>query len=256
MLGQLLLQPAGHGLHLLLALGQQGLQRCQPLLQQLRQRRLGRRINFAQQAPDVAHAGLHPAPDGMQGQHRADGQLIDMVTPVVLHRLGQHGGFVGHQLFVPQTAAIKRVFAQHALAPGVDGEHRRVVHAFSGHGQTPGGLLAGAGVGTVLQQLQQQRVVHPIRLAKGLGGLQQTLADATRQFVGGGAGKGHHQNLRRHQRAHKGVFTAMADDQAQVQRGDGPGFTGAGTGLDQARAPQGKPGGQQGLGGGAHVGSS
>jgi hypothetical protein len=39
-------------------------------------------------------------------------------------------------------AAVEGVLAQHALAPGVDGVHGRVVHGLGGHRQAPGGLLA------------------------------------------------------------------------------------------------------------------
>lgn len=165
---------------------------------------------------------------------------------------------VGSQRLVEGVAAVEGMLAQHALAPGVDGEHRRVVHRLGGHRQPPRGLGACGLVRVIGEQRGEQSVVAPGRglAAKAARGFDQARADALGQLLGGRAGEGHHQNLGRKQRAVKGgrrgvcagfvagvAFArapAVAEHQPQVERGDGPGLAGAGAGFDEAAAVEGK----------------
>ena len=78
-------------------------------------------------------------------------------------------------------------------------------------------------------------------VGKHLGGLGQPGADAVPQLLGGGVGKGDHQQVRRQQVLQWAVFClAMAQHQAHIQDGDGEGFAGACAGLDQRAAVQGQ----------------
>ena len=74
-------------------------------------------------------------------------QRVALLAPVVLQGFGQALGLVGLQGFVQQAAAVQRMFAQHALAPGINGEDGGIVHALGGQLQPPGGLLALGGFG-------------------------------------------------------------------------------------------------------------
>ena len=195
------------------------------------------------QGAHVGHQRFHIAPDGQHLLQRRGVQRVAALAPVVLGGFGAQGFFVGYQCFVKQTAAVKSVFAQHALAPGVDGVDGGFVHALGGVVQRPGGLAARLAFGVVGQQHSQKRVGCIGQLAtKALRRLQQPGANAVGQFARGGAGKGHHQNLRRAQGAVKAVRgavgIAVAQYQAQVERGDRPGLAGARAGLDQVAAPQ------------------
>jgi hypothetical protein len=49
---------------------------------------------------------------------------------------------VGAEFFFVELAAVDGVLAQHALAPGINGEHGRFVHGFGGEREAPGGMLA------------------------------------------------------------------------------------------------------------------
>ncbi len=200
------------------------------------------------QAAHVGDQRLHAAPDGEHGVECVAAQRIALLAPVVLRGLGLHGTLVGSQLFVEQAAAVERVFAQHALAPGVDGVDGRVVHAFGGHGQAPGGAGAQRPVGVGRPQRGQEIVAggHLGFAAKALRGFEQARADAVGQLACGRARERHDQDLCRAQRPGKGAALAMAQHQAQVERGNGPGLAGAGAGLDQAAAPQRKIDGLQG----------
>ena len=63
-------------------------------------------------------------------------------------------------------------------------------------------------------------------------------ADAPAQLLGGGLGKGHHQQLFDVNRPDKGGIAAEPEQQPQVERGDGVGFSGARRGFNQALANQ------------------
>ena len=157
-----------------------------------------------------------------------------MLAPVVAHGLGQQFALVVDGVLHEGVTAVERVLAQHALAPAVDGVHRGLVHPLRGQFQLARGAGAGFRVGVIGDQAGEVIVVRDLA-AKRLGGLAQAGADAFAQFGSGGLGKGDHQDLRWQQR-HAGF--GVAQHQAQVQRGDRPGFSGAGAGLDQADVMQ------------------
>ncbi len=184
---------------------------------------------------------MHVGPLRERELQRLAGERVAVLAPVVLRGLGQQHALVGGELLVEGVAAVEGVLAQHALAPGVDGEHRRVVHGLGRHRQAPGGVAARGRVGVGGEQRVEQGIgLAPCLLVAEPGrGLAQALADALGELARGGAGEGHHQDLGRQQRAHEdGVGVAVAEHQAQVERGDGPGLAGAGAGLDEAAAAQ------------------
>ena len=94
------------------------------------------------QGAHVGHQRFHIAPDGQHLLQRWGVQRVAALAPVVLRGFGAQGFFVGYQCFVKQAAAVKGVFAQHALAPGVDRVDGGLVHALGGVVQRPGGLAA------------------------------------------------------------------------------------------------------------------
>ena len=192
-----------------------------------------------QQGAHVGQQLVHPGPDSQHLAQRGIGQRVDLGAPEIVGSLRQQPGFVGTQLIVEPAAAVKRMRVQHALAPGVDGVDRCLVHRLGGHRQLPGRRLTRGAARVVGQQRLQHAVVGlgPLLSAKAACGLDQAGADAVRQLPGGGAGERHDQDLRRPQRAAVGG-NPMAQHQAQVQRGDRPGLAGAGAGLDQPAAPQ------------------
>ena len=197
--------------------------------------------HFSQQRLHIGQERIHAGPNRQHLRQRVGRQAVALLAPVILHGLGEQGFFVGHQLLFKQAGAVKSVLAQHALAPGVNGVDAGVVHALSGHGQAPGGLLARGRVGVIGQQVLQVVVglVRHSLAAKTPGGLQQARSDAVGQLPRGGAGEGHHQNVGRHQGPGKArLGRAVAQHQAHVQRGNRPGFAGTGAGFNQARAPQ------------------
>ena len=159
-----------------------------------------------------------------------------MLTPVVAHHFGKQLAVVGFQGLAEQAAAVEGVLAQHALAPAVNGRHRRLVHPLRGQLQAPGALRPFGG-GEVGLQGRQQGITLGIT-TKHRGGFHQARTDAITQLAGGGIGEGHHQNLRRQQRLAERRLAAMTEDQAQVQRRDGVGLAGTGAGLDQTAAVQ------------------
>jgi hypothetical protein len=65
-------------------------------------------------------------------------------------------------------------------------------------------------------------------------------ANTAAQLFGGRLGKGHHQQLFNADGAGKGGLAAQPQQQPQIQRGDGKGFSGARRGFYQALARQGK----------------
>ena len=196
----------------------------------------------------VAHQGIDIAPHVQHGIQRFAAQRVALLAPVVLCGFSVDGVLIGAEFFVKQAAAVKRVFAQHALAPSVDGVHRRVVHAFGRHRQTPSSAAALGAFGVGGEQVGQKLVLrrHCNLATKALRRFYQAGTDAVRQFARGSAGERHHQNVSGAQRLRKAVIAAVAQHQAQVQRGNRPRFAGAGTGFNQATAPERKVDGVQG----------
>ena len=122
------------------------------------------------------------------------GQRVELLAPVVLRRLDLHRAFVGGEFLVEQATAVERVLAQHALAPGVDGVHGRVVHALGRQAQPPRGAAAGRAFRVVGQQIDQEgvAVVGLGFAAKAARGFKQARSDAVGQLTRGGAREGHH----------------------------------------------------------------
>ena len=251
---QLPLHPIEHGLR---AFGPtlsqliQGLRaRRNRLCQQLRERLCGIGVGcgLGQQIAHVGHQRIHIAPHGQHLREGRFGQGIAALAPVVVRGFGAQRNFVGHQGFVKQTAAVKSVLTQHALAPGVNREDGGFVHALRRDVQEPCRVRACLARRIVSQQRREERVVVFFGVtAETTCRLQQARADTVGQFPRGRPGKGHHQNFRGSQCAGERVCTAMAQHQAQVERGNRPGFAGAGAGFDQAAAPQVQLCGLQGL---------
>ena len=199
--------------------------------------------HFAQQAFDIRLQALHRRPYGEQIWQVLRRKAVTLLPPIVLHRLGQQGLLIGHQLFVKQTATVKGMVTQHALTPSVDGVHAGLVHAFSRHRQAPSILLQHGSIGVRSQQIAQKAVIGPrLRLAsETASSLEQAGPNALGQLTGGRAGESHHQNVGRHQGPRKsGSVTAVAQHQPDIQGGNRPSFAGARAGLNQSRAPQGK----------------
>ena len=156
------------------------------------------RVALAQQVAHVLVQRGLVAPDLQQFPQRLFRQRIAFAPPVVLHRLGQQGLLVGDQFLVEQAAAVEGMFAQHALAPGIDGVHAGLVHALGGHRQLPGRLVACLLVGVVGQQALQERVGGRRRLAaKAACCFEQAGPDAVGQLARGCAREGHDQDLGR-----------------------------------------------------------
>ena len=87
-------------------------------------------IPFFQQ---VAHGRLQAfgrIPPAVQHRRRLVVEPLTEYPPVIAARLGQQAGRVIAERQVEQSPAVEGVFAQHALAPAMNGEDGRLVHAF------------------------------------------------------------------------------------------------------------------------------
>ena len=201
------------------------------------------------QGAHVLFQRRHIAPNAQHLCHQGCAHGVELLTPVVLYRFKAQRSFVAHQVFFKQAAAVEGVFAQHALAPGVDGVHGRVVHGLRRQRQAMRGLLAQLAFGVFASELIQEGVVGFDHVPEHLRGLGQPCADAVRQLAGGGAGEGHDQHVLRQHGAHRcGAILAVAQHQTHIERGNGPGFARAGAGLDQVAATQGEGVGMEGVG--------
>ena len=214
----------------------------QPVGQRLRAVGGVQQLLVHQQRPGLAAHRLGIGPLAVQQLQRGHRQRIDLAAPDIEHRLLQQLGLVGDQLLGEQAAAVEGMLAQRALAPGVDGVHRRLVHALGRQRQPMRGARAGRLVGAVGGQRLHEGVAAGRQrrgVAEQARRIDQPLADARGQLARRRAGEGHHQDLRRQQRPRLArAVVAVAEHQAQVERRDGPGLAGAGAGLDQARAAQ------------------
>ena len=232
-------QPVQQGVGALCPAGLERLRRGQCLGQGLSQRgrvRPGRQLTVPQGLQRLGQLFRRaPAP-----QHHRQGvavQRVDLLAPHILHGGVAQCRFVGLQFFIEQAAAVEGMFTQHALTPGVDGVHGRVVHGVGGGGQAPGGLGACLAFGIGGQQAVQddigvrrgRRSVTPEDRRR----LRQAGADAVAELARGGPREGHDEDL-----VHAARRGAMPQHQAQHQGGDGPGLAGAGTGLDELAARQ------------------
>uniref|UniRef100_A0A914YC28 Uncharacterized protein n=1 Tax=Panagrolaimus superbus TaxID=310955 RepID=A0A914YC28_9BILA len=128
------------------------------------------------------------------------------------------------------------MLAQHAGAEAMDGEDGRQVDFVGGHLQAA--LQCGSALGAPLQMALQHVAGQSRVRCFALGrfqidqarGQRQALADALAQFLGGGIGEGHRQDLADAQ--------ALLHHQAGEQSGQGEGLAGAGAGFDKADAVQ------------------
>ena len=200
------------------------------------------------QVTDVGVQRRHILPDLSHLRHSRRVQRVQLLAPIVLHGLQPQPGFVGDQAFLEQAAAVKGVLAQHALAPGVDRVDGRFVHGLRGQRQAVGGLLACGAFGVFGQQFLHEIFFRRHAAPKHLRRLGQPGADAVRQLARRGAGEGHHQNVRRHERTHRPrVVTAVTQHQPHIQGRNRPGLAGARAGLDQVAAAQRKTAHMKGL---------
>ncbi|MNG96549.1 hypothetical protein D3C79_556200 [compost metagenome] len=193
--------------------------------------------------PELAHR------PGQRLVHR-----IELGAPVVAHRLQPELAVVGQKFGFKQGARFEGVLFQHPLAEAVDGEHRRLVHLPLGGQQPARRLLV---ILHFQQQLGQQRI-RTLAAQEGEACLVDAGADPPPQLGGGGLGEGHHQDLGHRQRPLVGAGLtrllpflderAVAQQQPQVEAGDGVGLAGPGGGLDQPLAMEGEAQGVQCLG--------
>ena len=191
---------------------------------------------FAEQHPRTGQQVIRLLPLLHHPAQRRPLQAVTLLAPVIPRHVGQQLAVVGLQLLGEQAAAVEGMLAQHALAPAVNGRDRCLIHPLGGDIQASGarGMIF---LGIIGQQGLQDGVRIIQLPTEGLGRLHQPRPNAITQLAGGSVGKGDHKNFRRQQLAvEAGPIIAMAQDQAQIQRGNGEGLAGPGTGLDQAAA--------------------
>ncbi len=179
---------------------------------------------------------------------------IELGAPVVAHRLQPELAVIGEKFGFEEGARLEGVLFQHPLAEAVDGEDGRLVHLPFGGQQATGRQLV---ILHLLQQLGQQGIAA-LPAHKGEARLVDATADPPAQLGGGRLGKGHHQDLGHRQgplvgAGLTGVFPffnerAVAQQEAQIEAGDGVGLAGAGRGLDQPLAIEGKTQGIERIG--------
>ncbi len=141
-----------------------------------------------QQGRGAAPVGAHPV-QGIAG-HR-----VTEASPVIAQHFTEQIAVVGFQGLGEQAAAVEGVFAQHALAPTVDGRHRGFVHPLRGDVQAAGTgrPLLGAELAT---QLGDQAIRRSDLVAEEACSFRQACTNSVAQFLGRGVGKGHDQDLR------------------------------------------------------------
>ena len=211
-----------------------------------------RRLKLRRFALQPAVKGLQqiarPFPDVVDHRRDITGQGIAVAAPEIGAGLIAQAGFILDQLLLEQHARLEGVKAQHPLAKAVDGEYRRLVHLpFSQQQRLRGVVFIG--------DLRQQRAVERIvGFAAQAGDAQfvDVAADTAAQLFGRRLGKGHHQQLFNADGAGIGGLAAQPQQQPQIQRGDGKGFSGARRGFYQALADQGQAQGIQRLSGVGH----
>ncbi len=171
------------------------------------------------------------------GQRFQRGRVVGMHAPQISGQLLQQLTIAGQQFRrIKGVAAFQRMLAQHPGAEAVDGEDGRQVDLIGGHLQAAfqrSGAL-GATVQMALQHVAGQSHIRCFTVGRlqvdQARGQRQALADALAQFLGGGIGEGHRQDLADAQ--------ALLHHQAGEQRGQGEGLAGAGAGFDQPDALQ------------------
>jgi len=159
-------------------------------------------------------------------------------SPVIAQHFAEQVAVIGLQGLRKQGAAVECMFAQHALAPTVDGGDGRFVHPLRGDVQTIGASGPLRRV-KLLTQFDNQGIRRRGFFTEKPRGLGQPRTDSFTQFFGGGISERHHKNLRGQQLpAEAARFAAVPKDQPQIKRRDSKGLAGAGTGLDKLTAVQ------------------
>jgi uncharacterized membrane protein YidH (DUF202 family) len=128
-----------------------------------RSRRPPQRHVFAQQRLHILDQGLHIGPDLQRRLQHLARQRVALLAPVILCSLGLTLAFIGLQRFIKQIAAVERMLAQHALAPGVYGVDGGIVHALRSHVQPPGSCVALLAFGIGIAQVAQSCRAPPVR---------------------------------------------------------------------------------------------
>ena len=146
-----------------------------------------------------------------------------MTTPEVGARLVAQQGFIFDELLLEEHAGFKGIQAEHALTEAVDSEHGGLVHLPFRQQQPLGRLLC---VVNLVQQTGIQRIVRALSQA-GDPQLVNVGADTAAQLFRRGFGEGHHQQLFHAERATEGCAAAQPEQQAQIECGDGEGFSGS-----------------------------
>ncbi len=171
---------------------------------------------------------------------------IELGAPVVAHRLQPKLAVIGKKFGFKEGARLEGVLLEHPLAEAVDGKDRRLVHLPLGGQQAACRQLV---IRHLCQQLGQQGIIA-MAAHKGEPSLVNAAADPPTQLGGGCFGKGHHQNFGHREWPLVGARLtgigalfderAVAQQQAQVETGDGVGLAGTGGGLDQSFTMEGK----------------
>ena len=118
------------------------------------------RHGFTQQRLHVFDQRMHVRPYVQRSFQHLARQWVALLTPVVLRGLGLALAFIGLQRFIKQVAAVKSMFAQHALAPGVDGVDGGIVHTLRSHVEPPCGGVARLAFGVGIAQVTQEAIVR------------------------------------------------------------------------------------------------
>ena len=149
----------------------------------------------AEQRTYSRHQRGRPAPVVAHPVERIVVHRVAEQPPIVAQHFAEQVTMVGFQGLGEQAATVERMFAQHALAPTVDGRDRRFVHPLRGDIQAIGtrGPLFGQ---IVLAQLSDQRIRLFDFIAEEPRSFGQADTDAFAQLLGGGVGEGHNEDLR------------------------------------------------------------
>lgn len=169
------------------------LQRCLDQRRRLWPVLLG--AHATEQRADPRQQGVGAAPVATHPGQRIALHAVAEAPPVVAHDLTQQLAVVGFQGLGEQAAAVEGMFAQHALAPAVNGRHRSLVHPLHGDFQAAGTTWPGF-FRVVVTQLVQQRVGRLQLATEEPRSFGQARTDTFTQFLGGGVGEGHHEDLR------------------------------------------------------------
>ncbi|KAF5054671.1 hypothetical protein DSECCO2_385710 [anaerobic digester metagenome] len=163
--------------------------------------------------------------------HFRAGQTVkgqDATAPEIHADLAAQVREVRFELRVEEGRALEAVAPEHALAEAVDGEDLGQVEVAQGEFQAAGGV----GAAKAGEEVQFQFFVGLQFTGQHPGHVGQPFADAPAQFLGSRVREGHHQDL---------VYgQVLLQQQAHEEAGQGVGLAGAGAGLDEGRAVQGR----------------